>query len=105
VKYLPFVRRIELVRALIGETPDDGIWEVVERLGELRNQYSHSRFTGTAEGIENIKRMTDEILRELRRVRHDIVPGELPDQDIITLAHFTVRRFFREINEALDKLP
>jgi hypothetical protein len=106
VKYLPFQRRIDLVRALIGKTPDEGIWEIVKSLGELRNQYSHSRFTGTEEGIKTIKKMTIEIFNQLKVVRPDIVPSEIPDLDleIISLAHLTVRRFFREINEALDNL-
>jgi hypothetical protein len=94
VKLLGFQRRIELVRALIGKTPDDGIWETIKRLGELRNQYSHSRFTGTAAGI----------LGQLKSVRPGIFPDGLPELEIITQAHFIVRRFFREINEALDNL-
>jgi len=104
VKYVPFQSRIRLVRALIGKTPDDEIWEIVKSLGELRNQYSHSRFTGTEEGIKAIKKMTIEVLSKLKGVRPDIFHGEIPDLEIITLAHFTVRRFFREINEALDSL-
>lgn len=104
VKYLPFQHRIDLVRALIGKTPDDGIWEIVKSLGKLRNQYSHSRFTGTEKGIETIKKKTIEIFSQLKGIRPDIVPIEVPDLEIINLAHFTVRRFFREINEALDSL-
>jgi len=104
VKLLGFQHRIELVRALIGKTPDDGIWEIVKRLGELRNQYSHSRFTGTAAGKKKIEDVTTKILGQLKSVRPGIFPDGLPELEIITQAHFMVRRFFREINEALDNL-
>jgi hypothetical protein len=104
VKSLPFWSRIKLVRALIGKTPDDGIWKIVEQLGELRNKYSHSRLTGTEEGMKEIKEMTIEILGQIRDIRPDDVPSELPDLEVITQAHFMVRRFFRDINEELDSL-
>jgi hypothetical protein len=49
-----FERRIELVRALVGKTPDDEIWPLVKGLGQLRNKYSHSRFIETADGKSEI---------------------------------------------------
>jgi hypothetical protein len=103
-KYVPFKRRIELVRALIGKTPDDGIWAVVKNLGDLRNRYSHSRINETEAGKKEIQKMTAEILRLLKGIRPGTFPDGLPDEGIIEQAHFMVQRFFREINEALDSL-
>jgi len=83
VDYLPFVRKIELVRALIGKTPDDGIWEIVKSLGKLRNENSHSRFTGTAEGIRKITETTAKILSQVKSVRSITAPEDIPDLEII----------------------
>ncbi|SRR6266436_1857106 len=103
-KYVPFKRRMELVRALIGKTPDERIWYVVKSLGDLRNKYSHSRYNETEAGKKDIRKMTADILGLLKGIRPDTFPDGLPDEEIILQAHFMVKRFFREINEALDRL-
>jgi hypothetical protein len=103
---LGFERRIELVRALVGETPDDDIWPLIKSLGQLRNKYSHSRFVETAEGKAEIATMMVKILEKLKRIRPDLNFDGVPDADrdymILTESHFVAQRFFREINEGLD---
>jgi len=104
IRYVPFRTRIDLVRAPIGKTPDDEFWDLIKSLGNLRNQYSHSRFTETEAGQEKIQEITDTILRQLQNIRSDIKTEMLPNQlEVITQAHFMVQIFFRVINEALDK--
>jgi hypothetical protein len=99
-----FELRIKFARALIGETPDDKIWSVVESLGKLRNQYSHSRFTETQAGKQKIQELINAILCQLKSVRPDLVWNATPDQmQILMQAHYMVQRFFREINDALDR--
>ena len=103
VPWLPFAQRVRLVRALIGETPDDGIWKVVKALNDLRNRFAHSG-SRTAEGIAEIEQITINILNHVKELRPDVLLSATSNQlDIITLAILTVRRFFREVNEALTK--
>jgi hypothetical protein len=104
LRYVQFRTRIDLVSALIGKTPDDEFWDLITSLGTLRNQYSHSRFTGTAEGQKKIKEITNTILLQMQTIRADLKPEMFPDPlDVIQQAHLMVQAFFRVINEALDK--
>jgi hypothetical protein len=105
-RYIPFDRRVALVRALIGKTPNDDIWLLVKSLGKLRNLYSHSRFTWTEAGKKEIQKMTNTMLSQINGIRPDMNFDPIPDREIqvIIQAHFIVQRFLREINEALDKL-
>ena len=68
------------MRALIGKTPDDEFWDLIKSLGNLRNQYSHSRFTETEAGQKKIQEITDTILRQLQNIRSDIKTEMLPNQ-------------------------
>ena len=36
-----FGRQVNFVRALIGKTPDDEIWDILKNLVDLRNEYAH----------------------------------------------------------------
>jgi hypothetical protein len=84
-----------LVRALIGKTPDDEFWDLIKSLGTLRNQYSHSRFTGTAEGQQKIQDITNSILRQIEVIRPALKLEMFPDPlDIIQQAHLMVQTFF-----------
>jgi len=104
IRYLPFRTKIRLVRALIGKTPDDRFWDLIASLGTLRNQYSHSRFTGTAEGQKKIKEITNTILHQMQTIRADLKPEMFPDPlNVIQQAHLMVQEFFRVIEEVLDK--
>jgi len=60
---LDFSRRVSLVRALIGKTPDDEIWSIVNKLGEFRNEFAHK-----TPGPEILQKYADEILEQLRKI-------------------------------------
>jgi hypothetical protein len=105
MRYVQFRNRVNLARALIGETPDDAFWPLIETLGDLRNHYSHSRYTRTEAGREKTKAMVEKILRQISEVWPEIEWREHPDQiAIIQQAHMMVQGFLQEINRALDTL-
>jgi hypothetical protein len=95
-----FSRKVALVRALIGKTPDDEIWSIVNKLAEFRNKFAH----GTP-GPEVHQNYADEILEQLRKIWPTISLASVPDEEknlrVVIQAHFAVRRFFREIKEGL----
>lgn len=93
-----FDRKVRLVRALIGKTPDDEIWEVVKKLAELRNKYAH----GTP-APQTLQESINDLEKELQKIQPGYVIASSLDKqlDILGAAHFTVRRFFREIKEWL----
>jgi hypothetical protein len=105
LKNMGFERRIDLVCALIGETHNDEIWPLVKNLGKLRNKYSHSRFTETAEGKSEIAKITNDIFGQVRNIRPDLNFDGVAERDleIVSQAHFIVQRFFCEINEGLNE--
>jgi len=104
IRRLQFQARVDLVRALIGDTPDDGFWNLIKSLGNLRNQYSHSRYTETTEGQKKIQDAKNAIFQHMQNIRSDIKPEMFPnDLEILTWANFMLQVFFRVINEALDK--
>jgi len=67
----PFGVQIEIARALIGKTPDDGIWDVVESFSKLRNIFAHRPHYGTQEGKEEIEDLAAKILVKLTPARDE----------------------------------
>jgi hypothetical protein len=100
-KITGFARKVALVRALIGKTPDDEIWPIVNTLDEFRNKFAH----GTL-GQETLQKYSEEILQQLLRIwpafsmNPDIEQGK--QIQILGQAMFAIRRFFREIKRALE---
>jgi hypothetical protein len=99
-----FARKVALVRALIGKTPDDEIWSIVNKLNEFRNKFAH----GTP-GPETLQKYADEILEQIRKIwpAFSLTPDIDQGKHLQILAHalFAVRRFFREIREWLTSQP
>jgi hypothetical protein len=102
IRRLNFSLRVPLVQALTGKTPDEEIWSIVWKLADFRNEFAH----GTPPP-ETLQKYADEILEQLRKIHPSISLASVPDEEkhlsILTQAHFTVRRFFREIKEGLTK--
>jgi hypothetical protein len=100
-KITGLARKVALVRALIGKTPDDEIWSIVNTLNEFRNKFAH----GTL-GQETLQKYSKEILQQLLRIwpafsmNPDIEQGK--QIQILGQATFAIRRFFREIKRALE---
>ena len=99
-KITGFARRVALVRALIGKTPDDEIWAIVNKLNEFRNKFGH----GTP-SAEILKAYSQAILEQVRKIWPTFSPSSkgLHDQyiEIVSHAMFVIRRFFREIRKGL----
>jgi hypothetical protein len=95
-----FSRKVDLVQALIGKTPDDQIWSLVDKLADLRHEYAH----GTP-SPKTVQKYIGEIQNQLQKIRPDYIIASSLDErlDILGSAHFTVRRFFREIKEWLEQ--
>src|SRR5258708_38243335 len=102
-KITGFARKVALVRALIGRTPDDEIWLVVNKLNEFRNKFAH----GTP-SPETLQKYSEELLDQVRKIWPPFSPNPADNEQgqrlqILGQAMFAIRRFVREINAALAK--
>jgi hypothetical protein len=104
VERAPLQIRIQIVRALIGPTPDDGVWEIVDRFSKLRNSFAHSTAAYTADGIRKAEDQTRAVLKSLQKVRPEFTDAAATDRTwIIGWAALTVQGFFREIRRGLSR--
>jgi hypothetical protein len=91
VERAPLQIRIQIVRALIGPTPDDGVWEIVDRFSKLRNSFAHSATAYTADGIRKTEDQTRAVLKSLQKVRPEFTDAAATDRTwIIGWAIFQV---------------
>jgi hypothetical protein len=99
-----FGRKVDFIRALIGETPDDEIWLLVGKLADLRNEFAH----GTP-APQTIQPYIDDIQKQIQKIGpgYIVAAGLYDDKrlDILASAHFVAMRFFREIKEWLSNQP
>ena len=95
-----FARRVSLVRALIGKSPNDEIWKIVKKLPDLRNEYAHGM-----PRPQTVQKYIDELQQQLETIgfNYAITSGVYNDSrlDILASAHFAVGRFFWDIKEWL----
>ena len=101
-KITGFARKVALVRALIGKTPDDEIWSIVDKLNEFRNKFAHGK-----PGPEVLQKYSEELLRQLQKLWPVFYPNPADIEQgkqlqILGQAMFAIRRFFREIKSALQ---
>ena len=102
IRRLNFSSRVALVQALIGKTPDDEIWALVNKLTDFRNEFAH----GTPPP-ETVQKYADELLEQVRKIWPAFTP--IPDSDqgiqlqILGHAMVAIRRFFGEIREAVTR--
>ena len=100
----PFHIQIRLAKALIGPTPDDGVWDIVEAFSKLRNTLAHSSTAYTEEGMKKTVDQARKILKALQKIRPELTDEVAKNKrDVIAWAAMTVQGFFREIQEALAK--
>jgi hypothetical protein len=101
---LEFSRQVRLVRALIGKSPDDEIWEIVNKLAALRNEFAH-----TTPAPKAIHDHIDALEKQVQKIGPGsiVAAGLYNDKrlDIVVSAHFAVQRFFLEIKDWLGSLP
>jgi hypothetical protein len=103
VEGAPFQIQVKIAKALIGPTPDDGVWDIVDAFSKLRNTLAHSSTAYTEEGIKKTERQTRKILNALQKIRPEFTDEVAKDgRDVITWAAMTAQGFFREIREALQ---
>jgi hypothetical protein len=102
INRLDFSRKVALVQALIGKTPDDEIWPLVNKLSEFRNAFAHG--TPPPEMMQNY---ADKILEQAQKIRPAFTPTpDMPQGtqvQILYQAMFVIRRFFREIRENVTR--
>jgi hypothetical protein len=95
-----FGRKVDLVRALIGKTPDDEIWSLAKKFNKFRKKFAHGK-----PSPQTLEKNSEELLEQVQKIWPAFRPTTDNEQEqrlqILTQAMFAIRRFFREIKQVL----